>query len=254
MRFVIDVGFNGFKTLPNSTDPTQSRSSEPQHPLRRLKKMPKLHDVKPHPAFNIAICPRYRTMGTQPFGSYQGKTGQPHYPHSYLENLMPVARTIDAPHDVAGVAATTFVGMMGSMLIALLNPTWLFDSMGLGLGAFLTSTRETIYLRRVLLMAVGVARSDEWVPAWSIYSNPLNPSIAKPPHQTLLGSHGLAGAFAAHLRGLLFGTDQSEMVHCKIGEWQSHTAHQQSLLQAFKPAIFTRILLMFVQVGHPSVL
>ena len=72
--------------------------------------------------------------------------------------------------------------------------------------------------------------------------------ITPPPYQTLLASHGLSGAFAAHLRGLFFGTDQSEMVHCKIGEWQSHSAHQQSIIQAFNPAIFTRILLIFVHV------
>lgn len=127
--------------------------------------MPKLHNVKPHPAFDSALCTRYRSTGAS-FGMPQGKTGQvgtstgktgqphPHYDHAYMEHLAPVARTVDAPVDVVGVGASGLVGMFGSMLIALLNPTWIFDSMGLGLGAFLTTTRECIYLRRVLLMAV----------------------------------------------------------------------------------------------------
>ena len=129
--------------------------------------MPKLHNVKPHPAFDSALCTRYRSTGTS-FGMPQGKAGQfgastgkagqphPHYDHAYMEHLAPVARTVDAPVDVVGVGASALVGMSGSMLMAVFNPTWIFDSMGLGLGAFLTTTRETVYLRRVLLMAVRV--------------------------------------------------------------------------------------------------
>lgn len=212
--------------------------------------MPKLHNVKPHPAFDSALCTRYRSTGTS-FGMPQGKTGQshPHYDHAYMEHLAPVARTVDAPVDIVGVMASNLVGMYGSILVALLNPTWIFDS-GLGLGAFLTYTRETIYLRRVLLMAVRYCCLDGHL----IIKSFSNPSVyTTPPHQTLLASHGLSGAFAAHLRGLFFGTDQSEMVHCKIGEWQSHSAHQQSIIQAFKPGIFTRILLIFVHVRRPPV-
>lgn len=53
---------------------------------------------------------------------------------------------------------------------------------------------------------------------------------------------------AAHLRGLLFGTDQTDMVQIKLGEWQSHRAHQQSFMQAYPPAILTRVFLIFLQV------
>lgn len=116
--------------------------------------MPKFHAVKPHPAFEInCICPSHRAPTS---AAAYTKHPQPptHYPHTYLDNLAPLKVTVDSPPDVVGWIAATVVGMFGSMLVTVFNPTWLLDSKGLGLGAFLASPRETIYFRRVLLMAV----------------------------------------------------------------------------------------------------
>jgi hypothetical protein len=123
--------------------------------------MPKLHGVKPHPAFDLSLCPSFRTAVAPAFNQQtKGQGGQPHYPRDYVERLTPITPTIDAPSDVVGYAVTTLVGVWGSMLVALFNPTWLFfDSAFFNLSSFLSFTRETIYLRRVILMAVRVPTS-----------------------------------------------------------------------------------------------
>lgn len=96
-------------------------------------------------------------------------------------------------------------------LVAYFNPLWLVDSGPYDVGSSMSDARQTVYLRCLIMMA------------------------------TVLAPHGIARAFAAHLRGLLCNEDVTEMVQAKIAEWHSHRAHQQSFMQAFPPCIFTRI-------------
>jgi capsular polysaccharide biosynthesis protein len=120
--------------------------------------MPKLQGVKPHPAFDLTVSPLFKA--TAPPTTYhqttttKGGGQQPHYPRDYLESLNPVHPSIDAPHDLAGAAMTMLVGSWATTLIAYLNPLWLLDKASYNLTAFLTFPRETIFLRRIILMAV----------------------------------------------------------------------------------------------------
>lgn len=131
--------------------------------------MPKLHGVKPHPAFPLDLLGsgsvKASTIGgggwsspststTSPTKGSKGSTGQQHYPPDYLETLGIVKQDVDAPHDIGGMAATILVGQWASWLVAFLNPLWLLDSGHYNTGAFMTEPRQTIYLRRMLLMTV----------------------------------------------------------------------------------------------------
>ena len=93
----------------------------------------------------------------------------------------------------------------------------MLDTPDLNLFAFFARPGETVFLRRAILLE-GIA--------WG---------------------HGLSMAYIAHLSGIFTNTDQLQMVQPMLGEFQSHRVHLLCFLQALKPSIFTRILVLAIQ-------
>jgi ubiquinol oxidase len=194
--------------------------------------MPKVSGLRPHPAFDLSLLPRYKqqravarlmtTKGTIPT-SYDGAgagddTDPRHYPWNYLNSIQPqpFAKTIDTFTDFIGFMA--LIGAVyGSWFLAMFNPLWLFDSEKLNLTAFWNHPDETLFLRRALLL------------------------------EGLAWGHGLALMTLHHFRGILTNTDQLEIVQPMMGEFQSHRVHNLVFAQALEPSILTRLLLFGAQ-------
>lgn len=102
--------------------------------------------------------------------------------------------------------------------MAVFNPFWILDSRSLNLSALFDSPYETVFLRRILVL------------------------------EGLAWSHGLAVAYSGHLRGIMGNKAKLELVQPMLGEFQSHRVHMLSLLQALQPAIWTRALIIVLQV------
>lgn len=171
--------------------------------------MPKATGFKPHPAFDTNLLPLKEF-------DYPTNARKGHYPSNYLSSIKDHPQTVDALYDIGGYFVTKIIAV-SSFLVALLRPLWVLDTPELNLSAFVERPRETIFLRRALLL-----ESVHWI-------------------------HGLTMAYVCHLRSILTNHDELQMVQPMLGEYQSHRIHLLSFLQALKPSIFTRVLLIVIQ-------